>query len=124
MQISKKKNSMDVNQYLTTSAHIVILTYMVVIHTILWKFANLRLTSPSSPIRYTHHLNVAVTLQQSCCRHCRNNCGFVTVYAPSSVCRQCARFKSSLIQKVGSHDTVGLTVDTEVSLSATALQYN
>ncbi len=28
-------------------------TCTVVIHTILWKFANLRLTSPSGPIRYT-----------------------------------------------------------------------
>ncbi len=27
--------------------------YTVVIHTILWKFANLRLTSPSGPMRYT-----------------------------------------------------------------------
>ena len=40
------KNSMDVN-------YMNLRTCTVVIHTILWKFATLWLTSPSGPIRYT-----------------------------------------------------------------------
>ncbi len=41
MQISKKQHGCEL--YASRD----------VIHTILWKFANLRLTSPSGPIRYT-----------------------------------------------------------------------
>ena len=42
-------------------------TCTVVIHNILWKFANLRLTSPSGPIRYTilTYLFVVITLTKS-----------------------------------------------------------
>ncbi len=49
------KNSMDVN-YISEDFWCLILnlkTCTVVIHTIFWKFINLRLTSPSGPIRYS-----------------------------------------------------------------------